>query len=129
MTAITVPLPGVARRSRLEALGLVLGLFFAGAGVMRLLPVPFDVELFASWGLPGWLRTGVGLAELTAGTLTALYRTRPIGAGGLFTIMVAAGTVHAALGHDMRIAVLVNGVPALLALAVAWSTRRRLSEL
>ncbi len=134
MTAITLPAATPAARAataprRAETAGLVVGLFFAGAGVMRLLPVPFDMELFASWGLPTWLRTGVGVAELLAGSLMALPRTRPIGAGGVFTIMVAAGTVHAALGHSMAIAVVVNGVPALLALAVAWSTRRRLAEL
>lgn len=132
MTAVTVTAP-TARAATAprwtESAGLVLGLFFAGAGVMRLLPVPFDVDLFTSWGLPMWLRTGAGVAELLAGTLMALPRTRPIGAGGVFTIMVAAGTVHAALGHSMAIAVAVNGIPALLALAIAWSTRHRLADL
>ena len=133
MTAINLPATPAARTATAprwaETTGIVVGLFFAGAGVMRLLPVPFDMDLFASWGLPMWLRTGVGVAELLAGSLMALPRTRPLGAGGVFTIMVAAGTVHAALGHSMAIAVLVNGVPAFLALAVAWATRHRLAEL
>jgi len=134
VTTVALPTAGPAVRATTaprwaETTGLVVGLFFAGAGVMRLLPVPFDMDLFASWGLPMWLRTGVGVAELLAGSLMALPRSRPIGAGGVFTIMVAAGTVHAALGHSMVIAAVVNGVPALLALAVAWSTRRRLAEL
>jgi hypothetical protein len=136
MTAVSTSVPAApvlraarGASQRVEVAGLVLGLFFAGAGVMRLLPVPFDIELFASWGLPLWLRTGVGVAELTAGTLAALHRTRPVGAAGIFTIMTAAGTVHAALGHSMAITAVVNGVPAALALAVAWATRRRLAEL
>jgi uncharacterized membrane protein YphA (DoxX/SURF4 family) len=132
MTAVTLQARTVASTTTArwpDRVGLALGLFFVGAGVMRLLPVPFDMDLFASWGLPMWLRTGVGLAELTAGSLLALRRTRPLGAGGIFTIMTAAGTVHAALGHSMLIAAVVNGVPAATALAVAWATRRRLADL
>lgn len=123
----TRPEHTVSRTATVAA--VTLGAFFAGAGVMRLLPVEFDVALFASWGLPGWLRTGVGVAELAAGALTLLPRTRAIGAAGLFTIMVSAGTVHAVLGHDLRVAVALNGTLALWGLAVAWAHRRQLAEL
>jgi hypothetical protein len=101
----------------------VLGWFFAGAGVMRLLPVPFDVALFASWGLPGWFRAAVGLAELTVGVLTLRDETRPVGAVGIGVVMVSAGTVHAALGHSLLIAVLVNGSLAAAAFTTAWLLR------
>lgn len=107
----------------------MLGALFAAAGVMRLLPVPFDMAMFASWGLPAWLRTVVGIAELTAGLLLLIRRTRPIGAIGVFTIMVSAGTTHAVLGHGVDIAIFVNGIPALLAATSArpsacpWTAR------
>lgn len=96
---------------------------------MRLLPVPTDQEMFASWKVPAWLRTGAAVAELIAGSLLLRRRLRPVGAIGIFTIMVSAGTLHAALGHSMVLSALINGVPALLAAAVAWTHRRALATL
>ena len=104
-------------------LGFLLGWFFAGAGVMRLLPVPFDVALFSAWGLPGWFRMAVGLAELTVGALALRPATRPVGLVGIGVVMVSAGTMHAALGHSLVVAVLVNGTLAAAAFATAWATR------
>lgn len=101
----------------------LLGWFFAGAGVMRLLPVPFDVALFASWGLPGWFRAAVGLAELAVGLLALRPGVRPVGLLGIGVVMVSAGTMHAALGHSLLIAVAVNGTLAALAFATAWVLR------
>ena len=104
-------------------LAVLLGWFFAGAGVMRLLPVPFDMALFASWGLPLWFRAGVGLAELLVGALALRERTRPVGLVGIGVVMVSAGTMHAALGHSLLVAVLVNGTLAAAAFVAAWMTR------
>lgn len=101
----------------------LLGWFFAGAGVMRLLPVPFDAALFASWGLPGWFRAAVGIAELAVGVLALRPATRPVGLVGIGVVMVAAGTVHAALGHGLWVPVLVNAPLAAAAFATAWATR------
>jgi uncharacterized membrane protein YphA (DoxX/SURF4 family) len=117
-SAPTTTSPVAARR-----LADALGWFFAGAGVMRLLPVPFDVALFSSWGLPGWFRAAVGVAELTVGVLTLRDETRPIGALGIGVVMVSAGTVHAALGHSLLIAALVNGSLAAAAFTTAWLLR------
>lgn len=102
----------------------VLGWFFVGAGVMRLLPVPFDAALFASWGLPVWFRAAVGVAELAVGLLALRPGLRPLGLIGIGVVMVSAGTVHGALGHSMVIAVGVNGSLAAAAFATAWSLRR-----
>lgn len=104
-------------------LAVLLGWFFAGAGVMRLLPVPFDIDLFASWGLPMWFRAGVGLTELLVGTLSLRERTRPVGLVGIGVVMVSAGTMHAALGHSLLVAFLVNGTLAAAAFVAAWMTR------
>ena len=104
----------------------LLGWFFAGAGVMRLLPVSFDVALFASWGLPGWFRTAVGLAELTVGILSLRPGWRPVGLIGIGVVMVAAGTMHAALGHSLLIGTVVNGTLAAAAFATAWTLRREI---
>jgi hypothetical protein len=102
---------------------VLLGWFFTGAGVMRLLPVPFDVALFASWGLPGWFRTAVGIAELAVGLLALRPGLRPVGLIGIGVVMVAAGTMHAALGHSLLVAVAVNGSIAASAFAAAWALR------
>jgi hypothetical protein len=102
---------------------VLLGWFFAGAGVMRLLPVPVDVALFAGWGLSPGFRAGVGLAELAVGTLALNVRTRPIGLIGIGTVMVSAGTVHAVLGHSLLVAAGVNGSLAAAAFATAWALR------
>lgn len=110
--------PGWALR-----LGPLLGWFFAGAGVMRLLPVPFDAALFESWGLPGWFRVAVGLAELVVGALALRPATRPVGLIGIGVVMVSAGTMHAALGHSLLVAALVNAPLAAAAFATAWATR------
>jgi hypothetical protein len=101
----------------------MLGWFFAGAGVMRLLPVPFDVALFASWGLPAWFRVAVGVAELAVGLLALRPGLRPLGLIGIGVVMVSAGTMHAALGHSLLIATSVNGSLAIAAFATAWALR------
>lgn len=101
----------------------LLGWFFAGAGVLRLLPVPFDAALFASWGLPGWFRAAVGVAELLVGILALRSGTRVIGLIGIGVVMVSAGTVHAVLGHSLLVAMLLNGTLAATAFATAWAHR------
>lgn len=107
------------------ALGLaaILGWFFAGAGVLRLLPVGFDADLFTSWGLPAWFRAGVGLAELAVGVLALRPSTRQVGLVGIGVVMVSAATMHAALGHGLWVPALVNAPLALAAFACAWVTR------
>ncbi len=114
-----------APRSPRSALWLapLLGWFFAGAGVMRLLPVPFDVALFASWGLPAWFRASVGVAELAVGVLTLRPATRQIGLVGIGVVMVSAATMHAALGHGLVAPMFVNAPLAAAAFACAWATR------
>jgi hypothetical protein len=37
--------------------------------------------------------------------------------------MISAGTMHAALGHSLVVAVAVNGAIAAIALALAWTLR------
>lgn len=106
-----------------QRLAGLLGWFFAGAGVMRLLPVPFDASLFASWGLPGWFRVAVGITELTVGVLALRPATRLVGLIGVGVVMVSAGTMHAALGHSLLVAALVNGTLAGAAFATAWASR------
>lgn len=108
---------------------VVLGLFFGGLGVLRLLPITTDQAMFESWGVPWWLRTGAAVAELLAGVLLLVPRLRVIGAVGIFTVMVSAGTLHAALGHHMGLSAAINGIPALLAATVAWTHRRQLAAL
>lgn len=105
----------------------LLGWFFVGAGVMRLLPVPFDVALFDSWGLPLWFRAAVGVAELVVGLLALRPGLRPLGLIGIGVVMVSAGTVHAVLDHSLLIAVGVNGSTAAAAFATAWSLRHEVA--
>lgn len=110
-------------RPRIVGAVSVLGWFFAGAGIMRLLPVPFDVELFAAWGLPGWFRAAVGIAELAVGLVALRPGWRPVGLIGIGVVMVSAGTMHAALGHSLLFAVAVNGTIAAAAFTLAWALR------
>jgi len=100
---------------------LALGVFFAGLGTIRLLPVPFDQEMFADWGVPLWLRTGAAIVQVLSGVLLLFLRSRTFGGIGIFTIMVSAGTLHAALDHNMVWASLYCGLPALAAAGVAWT--------
>lgn len=116
-TAPVVHPPRVAHASS------ALGWFFAGAGVLRLLPVPFDVALFASWGLPAWFRVAVGVVELAVGLLALRPGLRPVGLVGIGVVMVSAGTMHAALGHSLLVAAGVNGTLATAAFATAWALR------
>jgi hypothetical protein len=110
-------------RARAVLAATALGWFFAGAGVMRLLPVPFDMELFSSWGLPLWFRAAVGVAELSVGLLALRPGWRPVGLIGIGIVMISAGTMHAALGHSLVVAIAVNGTIAAAALALAWTLR------
>lgn len=111
---------------RADVAAQLLGWFFAGAGVMRLLPVPFDVAMFESWGLPLWFRATVGVAELAVGLVALRPGLRPIGLVGIGTVMVSAGTVHAALGHSLLIAIGINGALATAAFGTAWALRAEL---
>jgi hypothetical protein len=113
----------------LRVTALLLGVFFAGLGAIRLLPVEFDQEMFADWGVPMWLRTGAAITQVISGVLLLVPRTRAIGAVGIFTIMVAAGTIHAMLDHNMAWATLYCGLPALAAAWVAWDSRGTLATL
>ena len=107
---------------------MLLGWFFLGAGVLRLLPVPFDVALFDSWGLSAAFRTAVGVAELAVGALALRPGWRPLGLIGIGTVMVAAGTVHAVLDHNMLVAAPLNGGLALAAFATAWALRHEVTR-
>jgi hypothetical protein len=110
-------------------LAILLGLFFLGLGVMRLLPIETDQEMFLGWGVPLYLRTGAALAEALAGALILTRRWRVLGGVGLFTIMVAAGTLHTGLEHSLALTAAINGIPALLAAVVAWTHRHQLAQM
>ena len=123
MDTAALPARARLRPSRAGGTANVLGWFFVGAGVMRLLPIPFDVALFASWGLPVWFRAAVGVAELAVGLLALRPGMRPLGLIGIGVVMVSAGTMHAVLGHSLLVAIAVNGAIAVTAFALAWLLR------
>lgn len=123
MTTLTADPEARTHRPVAAGIATVLGWFFAGAGVLRLLPVGFDMALFTSWGLPGWFRAAVGVAEFAVGLLALRPGMRPLGLIGIGVVMVSAGTMHAALGHSLLVAVGINGLIAAIAFVTAWTLR------
>jgi uncharacterized membrane protein YphA (DoxX/SURF4 family) len=56
--------------------GILLGLFFALTGLMKLLDLPKLAEVYAKAGQPRWVFFGSGVVELLAGAAMVLPRFR-----------------------------------------------------
>lgn len=93
-----------------------LALVFAGAGVTKLLGLPWQVELFHSFGLPHWMLLVVGAVEIVLAGLLISKTTRSFGAIGLAMLMIGASLAHV-MTHVLLPMLFVN---AALCFAAGW---------
>ena len=84
--------PWAIRPGWVRIAGLVLGVLFVAAGVVKLSGMAFMVELFASLGFGQWLRYVTALVELSGGLLLIAGRMEYLAALALAVIMVGATT-------------------------------------
>ena len=67
-----------------------LGLFFLGAGAIKLAGLPVMVQLFEDMGMGQWLRYVVGASEMAGGALLLAPLTAALGALLLSGVMLGA---------------------------------------
>jgi putative oxidoreductase len=84
-----------ARRIILLVLRIVLAVFFALQGLVKLTGSTTWVARFRGWGYPEHVFLAVGAAEVLGAILLAIPRTRAYGAVLLMAIMIGAAATHA----------------------------------
>ena len=67
-----------------------LGLFFLGAGAIKLAGLPVMVQLFEDMGMGQWLRYVVGVSEMAGGALLLVPAAAALGALLLSGVMLGA---------------------------------------
>jgi putative oxidoreductase len=91
-----------ARRVILLVLSILLGIFFALQGVVKLIGAGGWVHRFRAWGYPDHFSIVVGAAELAGAILLVIPKTRTIGALLLMVIMLGATATHV-LHHEPQV--------------------------
>ena len=107
-----------------SALCLLLGLVFIGAGIVKFIPIDFEVRNFAHFGYAPWFMTLIGVLELGGGLMLLWPPSRLIGSLGLAVVMIGAAASHLRAGDGIAMA-----APALvffgLLVLVAMASRRQ----
>jgi len=74
------------------------------AGVGKITQPEFWQQQFINaWGLPGWLATVIGLAEITGAVLLLAPRTAVYGGAIIASVMIGASATHVAAGEFERL--------------------------
>jgi uncharacterized membrane protein YphA (DoxX/SURF4 family) len=116
---------GQRQRTPAQLLSLVLSVVFLVAGGTKLVGVDFQVERFATWGLPGWWFIYlVGGIEVIGATLLTFPRTRGYGAGLLAVLMLSAISTHVRTGQWVALIIPVV-LLALLVLVMREMVKKR----
>jgi len=97
-----------------------LGLFFLGAGVIKLVGLPVMVQLFEDMGMGQWLRYVVGASEMAGGALLLVPASAGLGALLLSGVMLGAFWGNVVVLHSPPLA-----PAAVLALLLIVLHRRR----
>jgi uncharacterized membrane protein YphA (DoxX/SURF4 family) len=84
------------RSDLLNYVSLVGGVLFVGSGLMSILVLPTEVELYAQFGFPKWATLVVGAWEFGSGVLLLTANLRVFGAFGVAVLTVAAAITHVA---------------------------------
>ena len=124
--SLTLPAPGARRRPALWTLQILLALFFAFAGINKLLGLQQEmIDNFAKMGPGPWFRYLVGVLELT-GAIGLLFQ-RLAGAAALWLggVMVGAIFTHLFVQPPVYLAI----VPAVLLGLFALIARARRDEI
>ena len=90
------------KHALLLVLAILLAVFYALQGVIKLLGLPVWVDRFRGWGYPDHFYLLIGAAEVLGAILLAIPGTRRYGAFGLMAVMTGAAVTHA-VHHEMQI--------------------------
>ena len=106
-----------------KGLSVVLGFFFIGSGMTKVLRVASQVENFEKWGYPGWFLPLTGAIEVGAALilLASLFVNRIATVGALLLACVMCGALYTRIANNEAVPTIV--MPAVLlvvALAIAW---------
>lgn len=109
-----------------KILGLVLGFWFIGSGISKLLGAQGQIDNFARWGYPGWFMYLIGGLEVAAALLllTALVLDRLATVGGLLIAVIMLGAFYTRITNNESVASTI--MPLVLfavAMVVAWLRR------
>lgn len=88
-------------------ISLLWGVIFAGSGLLKVVMLPDQEQMFSSFGLPEWLLPVVGVLELSFGALILNARWRPWGALLLALEMAGVAVLHIVTGVMVEM-VLIN---------------------
>lgn len=115
----------------LKALSLVLGFWFIGSGMTKLLGIQSQVDNFARWGYPGWFRLLTGAIEVSAAVLliVSVLVGRLATIGALLIVGVMCGALYTRIANNEPVSTIVPPIILLLiALVVAWFRRGELLD-
>jgi len=104
-----------------RALHILLALFFAIQGIVKLTGSPSWISRFQAWGYPANFHLVVGLAEVLGAVLLVTPRFTRFGALLLLAIMLGAAATHLVHREPQVLTTIVVG--ALLGLALITSRR------
>ena len=104
------------RSIAVRALQVLLALFFAIQGIVKLTGSPSWISRFQAWGYPANSHLAVGLAEVVGAVLLLIPRFARFGALLLLAIMIGATATHLIHGEPQVVTTVIVGT--LLALVL-----------
>jgi putative oxidoreductase len=113
----------------LKALSLVLGFWFVGSGMTKLLRVESQVQNFERWGYPDWFLILTGVIELTAAILliVSVVYGRVATIGALLIAGVMCGALYIRIANDDAVSTIIPPLVLLIvAVIVAWFRRNEM---
>lgn len=98
---------------------IFVGATFLLSGASKIVQSTFWHQQFVNaWGLPAWMATVTGLAEIAGATLILAPRTAVFGGSIIAAVMIGATATHVVAGELERLPVTLT--LAALATFVAW---------
>jgi putative oxidoreductase len=113
----------------LKALSLVLGFWFVGSGMTKLLRVESQVQNFERWGYPDWFLILTGVIELTAAILliVSVVYGRVATIGALLITGVMCGALYTRIANGDPVSTIIPPLVLLIvAVIVAWFRRNEM---
>jgi putative oxidoreductase len=111
----------------LKGLSFILGAWFIGSGMTKLLGIESQVQNFQNWGYPDWFRILTGLLEVTAALLliASILVGRLATIGALLLVCIMVGATYTRIVNNEPASTIVLPILLLaLALLVAWFRRK-----
>ena len=113
----------------LKGLSALLGFFFIGSGMTKVLRVESQVANFERWGYPDWFLPVTGATEILGAILllVSLVVGRLATIGALLIACVMCGALFTRITNGESVSTIVPPIVLLLiALIVAWGRRSEL---